>query len=764
MLEALSYIQNVGRFDSFKGNAGTAFAPLTLIYSENGRGKTTLCAILRSLASGEPAPILERVRLSATSEPKVVAELEGHQVSFDGSTWTAVGPKILVFDEHFVDSNVYSGLSVDASHRKAVHELVVGEAGVRFQRRVLELTDEISTLQTDLRSNERAIPATVLGSFSVDDFCALDPIERIEEELVAAERSLSVLRDAEAIRETAEFRAFALPVVTVDAYAAVLAASLPDLEAGALAEINQHFSELGPGSERWVGEGIALQRDHASCPFCAQDASASPLIAHYRAYFSDAYRAHKRVISEAQDAVRSELSGDRLARMQRILQQEKDRRDFWARYTALPDFDLDPEEIARTWTSLRDQLLDVLAAKAEAPLEPIEMPPAAVSAASDYGALGARIRELSAALIDANLAIAETKEHAAEGSAAAAEARLSRLKASQKRFQPETDALCTAYLEAKAKKATAEAAKEKAREALDEHREKVFGGYQAAINRFLDTFNADFALERLKPSDAKGVPSATYEVRVNERSVRLTPPADPRPSFRTVLSTGDRSTLALAFFFASLEHTDLTDAVVVIDDPTSSLDDARAFATAQEIRRLFGRVRQLIVLSHSRSLLCQLWERADKDNTATLQIAWSGPDKSTIEGWDAQTAAATEYDRLHRLLSDYAEGSTGDPQKVAPALRLTLESFLRVAFIRHFKPGFQLKDLLSRAKQALAEGKPILSDEAITELDDLREYANHFHHSTNQKGWLEALANINEGQLRGYAKRVIRFATLDGRY
>jgi hypothetical protein len=50
---------------------------LTLVYAENGRGKTTLAAILRSLTSGDPIPIAERRRLAALHLPHVVVSRDG---------------------------------------------------------------------------------------------------------------------------------------------------------------------------------------------------------------------------------------------------------------------------------------------------------------------------------------------------------------------------------------------------------------------------------------------------------------------------------------------------------------------------------------------------------------------------------------------------------------------------------------------------------------------------------------------------------------
>ncbi len=255
-IDGLVYVQNIGRFDSVRGKADTAFGPLSLIYSENGKGKTTLCAILRSLRSGDPTPILERKRLSATTEAKAVVSIDGGSVSFDGDRWSEAGPRIAIFDEHFIDANVHSGLNVDAGHRKGVHELVVGEQGVHLQRQVEALNSKISTLQAELRTAERKVPAAALGSFSVDEFCAVRPVENIEHEIEAGRRGLSVLRDSQAIRSTGEFRPFALPSVDVDEIAGLLGVTLSDLESAALEAVTRHVASLGADAEDWISRGL----------------------------------------------------------------------------------------------------------------------------------------------------------------------------------------------------------------------------------------------------------------------------------------------------------------------------------------------------------------------------------------------------------------------------------------------------------------------------------------------------------------------------
>src|SRR5882724_7001184 len=117
MIHRLQLLRNIGQFDSVSSGANIPLARLTLVYSENGRGKTTLAAVLRSLATGDPLPIAERRRLAAQHPPPAV---------FENNTWNRTLPDVVVFDDVFIDENVHSGLAVQAHHRQNLHELILG--------------------------------------------------------------------------------------------------------------------------------------------------------------------------------------------------------------------------------------------------------------------------------------------------------------------------------------------------------------------------------------------------------------------------------------------------------------------------------------------------------------------------------------------------------------------------------------------------------------------------------------------------------------
>ncbi len=319
MINRLQLLRNIGQFDSVNGAANIPLARLTVVYSENGRGKTTLAAVLRSLATGDPLPIAERKRLAAQYPPHVVLECSGGPppAVFENNAWNRTLADLVVFDDVFVDENVHSGLAVQAHHRQNLHELILGAQAVALSKELQRLVGAIETHNTELRARERVIPAADRGPFSVDDFCALRVRPDIDQAIQETERALAAARDQDAVRTTLPFASASLPAFDLAAVERILVQDLPALDAGTLARVQTHLAGFGQGGEPWVADGMRLilqRQDGAAatgtCPFCAQDLQGSPVIQHYRAYFSDAYASLKRTVTDALVAVNHAHGGD----------------------------------------------------------------------------------------------------------------------------------------------------------------------------------------------------------------------------------------------------------------------------------------------------------------------------------------------------------------------------------------------------------------------------------------------------------------------
>ena len=193
-----------------------AFTPLTLIYGENARGKTTLAAILRSLATNNPDLVIERHRLGAQHPPHIVFSHPGGQAIFQNGAWSQSLPDIAIFDDAFVSANVCSGIELQSAHRQHLHELILGAQGVALNAALKGHITRIEEHNAALRELAEAIPSRALGPYKVDAFCNLDEDPDIDQKIQDAERRLAAAKSADAIRQRPSFQAIGLPDFDID--------------------------------------------------------------------------------------------------------------------------------------------------------------------------------------------------------------------------------------------------------------------------------------------------------------------------------------------------------------------------------------------------------------------------------------------------------------------------------------------------------------------------------------------------------------------
>lgn len=576
MLRHIQLLRNIGLFDSIAPGAQLPFAKLSLVYAENARGKTTLAAIFRSLRADDPSHIIERQRLGAAHPPHVILQhADGRQYTFQNSAWSAALPSLAIFDDTFVAENVCAGIEIGAGQRQNLHELILGALGVVLNSELQRHVAAIEQHNRDLRLKETAIPVATRQGLGIDEFCALPADADIAARIEDAERALAAARSTAAVQAQAEFAALELPPIDGDAINAVLGRDLPQLDAAAAAEVQAHLARLGGNAELWIGEGVSLiaagSQDQAeeSCPFCRQGLAGVGLINHYRAYFGAAYAELKAEIETATRMVARNHAGDIPAAFERAVRVAGEKREFWARFTVVPELALDTAEIARLWKAAREAVEALLARKQAAPLERMSLDARALAALTRYQQQRTALARVSAGLLATNAAIAIVKEQARGANVATLTADLARLKAVEARHEVAIAALCQDYLNEKEAKAATETLRSAARAALDDYRQNVFPTYEGAINNYLKRLGVDFRIAGVNSVNNRGGSSATYSVVIDNHQVALT--AEGGPSFRNTLSAGDRNTLALAFFFASLEvDPQLAGKIVVVDDPMTS--------------------------------------------------------------------------------------------------------------------------------------------------------------------------------------------------
>ena len=755
MIKRINLLRNVGVFNSDDAVHSHDLKRIVIIYAENGSGKTTLTEILRSLETGDESAILTRRRFNSVHEPQVVIEYDGEPstLRFQNKSWNKKLSNIRVFDDVFVDKNVYSGLAVDPQHRQNLHDFVLGEKGVTLSHQKQKMVQLIADNNQEQKEIRDSIPEEKLYGIPIDEFCNLPSMPDIEAKIDTAGKELDAAQHNDVICNTPLFENITLPSFDADAICKILSQGLTSLGRDAETKVINHIESLRSGGESWISEGMRYMSGDVkeSCPFCGQKTIDVSLIKHYNTYFGDEYAHLKCNINDMLDDIRDAHSDATQRDFTRIVAANQGLEPTWKKFGDVSLPKIDAKTIVDDWISARDAVVQLLEAKQAAPLEIMHLDRSVLQV---YELHISNIIDANNELTICNDTIQEIKKQAGAGNIDKIKHDLNVLLATEARHSKDIDPLCTAYLKAKTDKEEVEKKRNAITQKLNEYRDKVFPGIQDEINKYLLRFNARFSIGTFRPKNIGAGSSCEYDVCINNTLVPVNGGKKPSNAYHigNTLSTGDRDTLALALFFSSLvKNENLQNAIVVVDDPVSSFDEFRSMATVHELRDLSKTVKQMIILSHNKQFLSQAWKMMDSKECVSLKISHHDTG-SAIDKWDINLESNADQTDRHKLLKNYAKDKIGDPKKVAEATRLYLEASLEITCSSHYRAGRPFMEFINTCKNYLHTPDEIIDDVTITEIQNIHDYAKQPHHGSHQT-WENN--DINNEELQGYVRRAL---------
>ena len=757
-LKYINALKNIGQFENVNGKKDIELDRVVLIYAENGRGKTTLSSILRSLTSQDPLPVVERRRLGTRKAPYVELELaDGTKPVFKKGRWQQSGPNILIFDDHYIDSNIHSGLVVEAEHRRHLHEVIVGSKGVSLQAEHQRLIDKTTEHNRKLLEIKNAIGHRDLAGMTLEDFCKLAREPKLNDKIEIAEREATAKSKEEGLLKQPNFEELRLPEFELSEIESTLETDISGIDAKSEQTVLSHLKYIGSNRETWIHEGLEIShktRDEL-CPFCGQSVSSVDLLRHYRRYFSAEYDALKQSIEDHLQCIQKGHASVARESFSLDVANVRSRYEFWTDYCNVDSVELDESEILEDWAAAQAGLQTALEAKSKSPLDSMAISESTRDLVAKYDCHRQSIDSI-------NMTIAESKDTVEEFLAVIAsktsdeiDQELARLKAIRERFSKELSALCDSYLKEQRLKERTEKDRDAAKVAIETYMNDVFPNSETRINRYLGQFGAGFRLKGLSSSVRKGGTTCNYSLLVNSSEVPVAggTVAEEDASFKNTMSAGDRNTLAYAVFLAAVDdEPDLDEAIVVFDDPISSLDDQRSYTTVETIVGLIPRVAQTIVLSHNRRFLCRVWEHFKSQGCTSLEIVRLGAG-STIQHWNVSEDSKTEHDRRHSMFVRYLEGSSqsNDLRMIAQAIRPHLEAYFRIARPGAFPPKTLMDKFIQDCRKKTGTSEEVLDQQHIDELAAIVKFANRFHHDTNPAWETES---ITDGELSGFVRRM----------
>lgn len=762
MIKKIIKIKSVAKYSDCSAVGDVEWRKITLFHGENAKGKTTLTAILRSLRDNNPKLIHQRktVGNSQNQEIELLTESSG-TIKFGVNGWSATVPSLEIFDVHFINENVYSGLEIDSEHQKCLHNFVLGTQSVALTTEINDIKNKIGSSNEKLRTLRNQILPYARNAYTFDEFIKLKEDSSLDTKIDEKKKAFEVVEAEKPIRETLVLEN--VPTITLGLDAAtitqLLEKTIDTIQAQYLETVEDHKKHLGfSDSEGWIKAGLDSIKDN-QCPFCKQSLDeAKELIAAYAQFFNQEYKELKTEISSLLSRVRAINIDSIFDQRELVVARNKERHAFWKKYLKVDYKDDGLFDDRRAVTDAIKAFVELIEAKASNLLNLSDAKPS-----SDLVALlqvvNQKIEEHNRHIAAYNQEVQKLKSSPLVN-LAQLKSEMGKLEVQKGRFDKGVVGLCVQYTEEEKAVQELNKAKDAKQKKLNQLISDIFSKYETAINGYLEKFGTDFRIGQVSGGNYRGSsrePYLEYVVQIANCGLGFVDDGV-NPCIKHSLGEGDKAALAFAFFLAKLDvDGGLTDKIIVFDDPLSSFDENRKSATLEQLHRLAGSVKQLIVLTHNPLIAREFLQGLQNDGECkTLHIVRNGQ-SSRIEECSLIEETAGTYYQNHKTLKKFindGDSSQYGMLKAAQCIRPLLEGYMRNKYPGIFGSKEWLGDFIDKIKSS-NDGEPLsFTKPRVTELESLNDYSKRFHHDTNPN---LASQTIVETELSSYSKKVLNF-------
>lgn len=626
MIRSFQKIKGIGRYKDFLSSNVPSeqqvgnFQHFNLIYGENGSGKTTLTHILRSL-KGDDEFLLKKKRFGYIDSPEVqinASRLTETELIYQNFQWEAHDRHIDIFDVHFINTNIYTGLEIQNDHKKKLFEIILGDNGVLLKNEIQVIKQRIQKGNKVVRESSKVLEASIDNAYAALDYAKLSADADIAEKILLKEKELDTAKNHQTIQEKAMLSILPTIPLPIDLAAAktILKQSLDFISSDYLEKMNTHKAHLKMGNkmEEWLQQGYAAKYAD-KCPFCLQKIDDSvEIVQAYQQYFNATYKQLIVDIEKINTALTSFNLEAILLQIENVLTVNWGLIEFWKKYlakapTLLPITE-DKPQILPAFNNLKT----LFQTKMSNPVQAVELTELE-NFETTLIDLVDKMAAMNAAIGNYNESIELMKAHG-DTDILRIEQELKELRAIKKRADPEIIEHCNQLLKYTVAIEKLKAQNESKKEALNQFKGIVFNTYLSVINRHLKHFAPYLSLRKLTSGylGSSTEPVVKFALCINGREVVHKEKAD-RPSMKYSLSEGDKSALALAFFLAKLESDEqLSEKVIVFDDTVSSFDRNRQSKLLDQLISFGQKARQLFFLTHNLRLGQEFSRRVEAAN------------------------------------------------------------------------------------------------------------------------------------------------------
>ena len=722
----------------------------TIIFGENGSGKSALCDVLKSVSQNQD---FQKTR-------PTLAEIEfkdGNNNLFhkyENSNWTNQVDKnsFLFFDVDFINANVHTHGEISSNLRQGAHTQKAGKLIIDLDEQANNLKEAIKAKKDELEALRNSC-ADVLGQQftdkdkeffetykNTDDATKQEKLSKAQEELKKLEADLATLQKwnneyAEINRLSAISQVvFSNSLPTKNTITALFNRQIKEkAQDEADEKIKSHFAKHKKFIE-YAKDQIPENFADENCPLCMQPlANATKVIEYYRTAFDQTYENAKRQFLADIETAKGELE---TIKSNLNLLPPKVTAVFDALEKIKTDFDIqdiykleEKTEQSGKFSDIAIKEIDDLMAALES-LKKIEREQ--VDAAKLYDAITAKIQEIEKSVKSVNDLI--TKKNKLISDFKGKYSDQSKIKGEiQEKTKKQTELnelidflesdkikLIKNQNETLEKQKTLAEALKKAQEELKTYLANTIpASVISQMIAILGKFNLNFPLEHLtENTNTKDYPFS-FKIKDQKGIER---------DMKDGLSEGERQLISLAFFFAINENLQNKDkSVLIFDDPITSLDSPNLKILAELIHQKTQEFSQVLVFTHHPLFFKYLAKCEDPPPSKFGVLKNSGQFGGSFVFSDPGFDLVEEVQKCNCEISQNAQNGDLKPEEIAlkygQLLRLAVEKF-----IKHDLLMWDKEKRFDEVTESLKQGKSKLgklTDDDLEVIKNMYKYCNY---------------------------------------
>lgn len=768
MLERILKIENIKQWQH-KRALTQGFDQLNLIYGRNGSGKSTLSRIFNFINESDKAAIEALKPLESDGVPALNLRVGGKNVTLN-SLQTPFS--FQVFNQEFIDTNLYIPNAKDRSQLTNYYEFSLGKVSVLKEQEIDTLKAEIDDINVQLSPIDTRLTTKFPGK-TVAKIRGIKATPNADAEIASLEAQIQDLKSVEHYKSRKKLSPLALSKPDLDTN--VFTLSIESLSKEAQEKVELHIAKnLKERDVMWLETGTQLVNESDNCPFCAQPLANSSIFRLYQDFINESY-------TKASD--KFELDSD---------QFELDVRDIGCKIEDLEALVKSNSEIIKTWsdriqgfnpqydfkdldslsTSIVFECVNLIKEKKkdlllETNFTKFNQLFDCIFNGFDFSAYNREVQEF-------NEQVTKFLNQLATGSTQALQAKIDDIEETKKRFEAEVaDDLVYHKSLSDNKRGKANKIKELKCE-IDKDQEDSIKEHKDSINQLLKNFHSMIRIKELD-KDNKGKGGSTrlkYVITFIDKELSVENVKDNKHIFEHVLSLGDRSALALAFFLSKFAKANSDNSIIVLDDPMSSLDNYRKDATIVEIEKLINNGYQTIVFSHDPFFLSEIQKYSIlSQHTKCFEIDVSYKKSDPLKADSSQYISSqmverSDYDAhvLHSYHKEYnklydfvADAKDESKVEVARSIRPILEAHLRFLYPREFNEGVWLGNMITKIRDETDPSSHFFDTyNQISQITKINEFSKAFHHAD---GFDTKIQSLDLQTVQSYAQETLQFVT-----